>query len=281
MSFSILLPQVQRPSRNPPAEFACRVTCRILQPCPARGSSPSLRMCRTSARSARAAAAQHPMGNRVGAIWIGRWAVEEHAGGRRFDQPPERCPGCRENAPPSIEHRKESRKALRSSVSSIRKSVDGIIRSSRGVIPRANAGNNNEILRILSVDAGRVVTSESLLRQARDAGEPTDTERVRTFVKQLRAKLGDDAKRPAGSSTSAASATAWQGPARSEGCSRVAGAARFTLRCSVLPRHEGSQKHVVYQRVKRTFRLLLTPRKTPGTQAPRPRRSATAGARSG
>ena len=54
-----------------------------------------------------------------------------------------------------------------------------------------------EILRILSVDAGRVVTSESLLRQAWDAGESTDTERVRTFVKQLLAKLGDDAKRPA------------------------------------------------------------------------------------
>ena len=52
-------------------------------------------------------------------------------------------------------------------------------------------------MRILPVDAGRVVTSESLLRQAWDAGrEPTDTVRVRTFVKQLRAKLGDDAARP-------------------------------------------------------------------------------------
>ena len=55
-----------------------------------------------------------------------------------------------------------------------------------------------EILRLLSVDAGQVVTSQSLLRQAWDGGrEPTDTERVRTFVKQLRAKLGDDAARPA------------------------------------------------------------------------------------
>ena len=53
-----------------------------------------------------------------------------------------------------------------------------------------------EILRILSVNAGRVVTSKSLLRQAWDAREPTDTERVRAFVKQLRAKLGDDAARP-------------------------------------------------------------------------------------
>ena len=41
------------------------------------------------------------------------------------------------------------------------------------------------------------MTFESLLRQAWDAREPTDTERVRAFVKQLRAKLGDDAARPA------------------------------------------------------------------------------------
>ena len=55
-----------------------------------------------------------------------------------------------------------------------------------------------EILRILSVNAGRVVTSESLLRQAWDGGRPpTDTERVRGFVRQLRVKLGDDAARPA------------------------------------------------------------------------------------
>ena len=55
-----------------------------------------------------------------------------------------------------------------------------------------------EILRILSVNAGRVVTSESLLRQAWDGRRPpTDTERVRGFVRQLRVKLGDDAARPA------------------------------------------------------------------------------------
>ena len=52
-----------------------------------------------------------------------------------------------------------------------------------------------KILRILSVNAGRVVTSESLLRQAWDARDSTDTERVRAFVKQLRAKLGDAAAR--------------------------------------------------------------------------------------
>ena len=53
-----------------------------------------------------------------------------------------------------------------------------------------------EILRILSVSAGQVVTSESLLRQAWSSRDPTDTDRVRAFVRQLRAKLGDDATRP-------------------------------------------------------------------------------------
>ena len=48
----------------------------------------------------------------------------------------------------------------------------------------------------LSVRAGRVVTHESLLRQVwgerRAGGQPT----VRTYVKKLRDKLGDDAGRP-------------------------------------------------------------------------------------
>ena len=54
-----------------------------------------------------------------------------------------------------------------------------------------------ELLRILSVNAGRVVTSESLLRQAWGARDASDTEPVRAFVKKLRAKLGDDATNPA------------------------------------------------------------------------------------
>ena len=54
-----------------------------------------------------------------------------------------------------------------------------------------------DLLRILSVNAGRVVTSESLLRQARGARAGADTGRVRAFVRQLRAKLGDDAANPA------------------------------------------------------------------------------------
>ncbi|MYD97657.1 MAG: response regulator transcription factor, partial [Gammaproteobacteria bacterium] len=55
-----------------------------------------------------------------------------------------------------------------------------------------------ELLRILSVNAGTVVTSESLLRQAwGNNRNATETDRVRAFVKQLRAKLGDDASNPA------------------------------------------------------------------------------------
>ena len=53
-----------------------------------------------------------------------------------------------------------------------------------------------ELLRILSVNAGRVVTSESLLRQAWGARVSTDTGPVRAFVKKLRAKLGEDAAHP-------------------------------------------------------------------------------------
>ena len=55
-----------------------------------------------------------------------------------------------------------------------------------------------EILRTLSVNAGRVVTSESPLRRAWKGGrEPADTDRARPFVKQIRAKLGEDATDPA------------------------------------------------------------------------------------
>ena len=51
-----------------------------------------------------------------------------------------------------------------------------------------------EMLRVLSVNAGRVLTYESLLR--RIWGEREDTEPVRTFVKKLRNKLGDDPANP-------------------------------------------------------------------------------------
>ncbi len=53
-----------------------------------------------------------------------------------------------------------------------------------------------ELLRILSVNAGRVVTNESLLRQGWGARSAGDTEPVRAFVMKLRAKLGDDTASP-------------------------------------------------------------------------------------
>ena len=56
-----------------------------------------------------------------------------------------------------------------------------------------------ELLRVLSVNAGRVLTHESLLRQAwrrGDRGSP-DPKLVRAVVKRLRRKLGDDAASPA------------------------------------------------------------------------------------
>ena len=54
-----------------------------------------------------------------------------------------------------------------------------------------------ELLRVLSVNAGRVMTYDSLIRQIWNGPDPGDTDRVRTFVKQLRRKLGDDPARPA------------------------------------------------------------------------------------
>ena len=54
-----------------------------------------------------------------------------------------------------------------------------------------------ELLRVLSRNAGRVSTYESLLRQVWGERQYGDTELVRTFVKNLRRKLGDDAASPA------------------------------------------------------------------------------------
>ena len=51
------------------------------------------------------------------------------------------------------------------------------------------------LLRALALRAGKVATYESLLRQV--WGERGDAKAVRTFVKKLRRKLGDDAARPA------------------------------------------------------------------------------------
>ena len=54
-----------------------------------------------------------------------------------------------------------------------------------------------ELLRLLSVNAGRVLTYDSLIRQLWSGPDPGDPDRVRTFVKLLRRKLGDDPAHPA------------------------------------------------------------------------------------
>ena len=53
-----------------------------------------------------------------------------------------------------------------------------------------------ELLRVLSVNGGQVVTTAALLRQVWGRRGVDDTDRVRTVVKKLRAKLGDDAATP-------------------------------------------------------------------------------------
>ena len=54
-----------------------------------------------------------------------------------------------------------------------------------------------ELLRTLSLDAGRPVTYETLLRRAWGERYGAGVQHVRNFVKKLRAKLGDDAASPA------------------------------------------------------------------------------------
>ena len=54
-----------------------------------------------------------------------------------------------------------------------------------------------ELLRTLSLDAGRVSTYDSLLRRVWGGRQYAGPELVRTFVKKLRRKLGDTAAKPA------------------------------------------------------------------------------------
>ena len=54
-----------------------------------------------------------------------------------------------------------------------------------------------ELLRVLSRNKGRLASVESLLRQVWRGRDDGDQQMVRTFVKKLRRKLGDDAARPA------------------------------------------------------------------------------------
>ncbi len=51
-----------------------------------------------------------------------------------------------------------------------------------------------ELLRVLSLNAGRVVANDALVRQVWSGREKGDVNLVRNFVKKLRAKLGDDAQ---------------------------------------------------------------------------------------
>jgi len=54
-----------------------------------------------------------------------------------------------------------------------------------------------ELLRVLSLDAGRVVTFDTLLRRVWAKRESADANLVRIFVRNLRRKLGDSAASPA------------------------------------------------------------------------------------
>ena len=54
-----------------------------------------------------------------------------------------------------------------------------------------------ELLRLLSLNAGRVTTSKSILRQLWGEKRSFGSDPVRNFVKKLRNKLGDDAGKPA------------------------------------------------------------------------------------
>ena len=54
-----------------------------------------------------------------------------------------------------------------------------------------------DLLKALSVNAGRVITYDSLLRQVWGRREHGDPQLVRTYVKRLRRKIGDDADRSA------------------------------------------------------------------------------------
>ena len=54
-----------------------------------------------------------------------------------------------------------------------------------------------ELLRVLSVNAGRVTTYDSLLRQVWGRRETGDHRLVRSFIKMLRRKLGENAANPA------------------------------------------------------------------------------------
>ena len=53
-----------------------------------------------------------------------------------------------------------------------------------------------DLLRVLSLEPGRVVTYDALLRRVWGGRAKSNADLVRNFVKKLRAKLGEDARRP-------------------------------------------------------------------------------------
>ena len=62
--------------------------------------------------------------------------------------------------------------------------------------PVALTTTEYELLRVLALDAGRVLTYDTLLRRVWGPRDGDDANRVRIFVKTLRSKLGEDAAKP-------------------------------------------------------------------------------------
>ena len=80
-----------------------------------------------------------------------------------------------------------------------------------------------ELLRVLALDARRVLTYETLLRRVWGPRNGDDAHLVRIFVKTLRGKTRRErGEAPNGSSTSAASDTAWPSRGRSDDARRAA-----------------------------------------------------------
>ncbi len=67
--------------------------------------------------------------------------------------------------------------------------------TARGV-PVELTATEYELLRVLSLDSGRVVTFETLLRRIWGKDEKANANLVRNFVRNLRGKLGDSAASP-------------------------------------------------------------------------------------
>ena len=63
--------------------------------------------------------------------------------------------------------------------------------------PVALTATEYELLRVLALNAGRVLTYETLIRRVWNERDGTDANLVRVFVRTLRHKLGEDAANPA------------------------------------------------------------------------------------